>query len=354
MIHFSLVPASVAAFILCTLLLGAASSAAAKASVHLPSEQVSARRARMLLALAALPPMIAACFVFHALGGSLSDMGVCRCVHHVCLDRLSANSLGSAAFLLGEVLALGAAGWAGMRLARALRASGRVGKRLVLLGVPLSPRLSAAVRSVAPKFGMPPARFKEVSLHDPVSLTCGFLRPTCVFSSALVSGLSAAELEAVVAHEAAHVKRRDNLARILVAAWDALAFLVPPLRHLSDQWKQQAEMAADELAASKTGRPIELASALVRVGRMRQVGRDAALASSFAVAEWGLLTRRVKRLLAAAGAGNDQKIHAAMHLGLAEVLSAATVVAVASSWLLCGQISPSLRCVIENLVRVFI
>lgn len=74
------------------------------------------------------------------------------------------------------------------------------------------------------------------------------------------------ELEAVLAHELAHLKRRD-LAMALFATWmrDAFFFL-PACRKLWESVLDEREVEADRLAVGLTGRPLALASALLKFG----------------------------------------------------------------------------------------
>jgi len=97
----------------------------------------------------------------------------------------------------------------------------------------------------------------------------GIWKPTVFFSRQVVSGLSAPESAAAIAHEVAHVSARDNLKQLLLQA-TRLPFF-DRLSGLDREWRLAAEMAADE-SALRAGTPVlELASALVKVARMRFV-----------------------------------------------------------------------------------
>jgi len=97
----------------------------------------------------------------------------------------------------------------------------------------------------------------------------GICKPTVFFSRQVLSSLTASESAAAVAHEMAHVSARDNLKQLLLQA-TGLAFF-DRLSGLDREWRLAAEMAADE-AALRAGTPVlELASALVKVARMRFV-----------------------------------------------------------------------------------
>ena len=96
----------------------------------------------------------------------------------------------------------------------------------------------------------------------PLAFCAGYLRPRIHLSTGAVARLSQTELDAVVAHEHHHLRRRDPL-RLLIARVlaDALFFL-PALRRLADRYGALAEVAADE-AAARASSPSTLAAALL-------------------------------------------------------------------------------------------
>lgn len=127
----------------------------------------------------------------------------------------------------------------------------------------------------------------------------GSRTPKILISRDLLSGLSGAELEAIVAHEVAHIASRD-IQVVLVAgllrdmvAWNPLAHVA--FRRLGSD----REFEADRRAAELTGRPLAVASSLVRVCELKQenkaLGRRTVLAF---FRSRGSLSRRVSRLLA--------------------------------------------------------
>jgi hypothetical protein len=101
----------------------------------------------------------------------------------------------------------------------------------------------------------------------PQAFCAGFLRPRIYLSTAAAE-LSGEHLEAIVAHERHHLRRRDPL-RLLVARTlsDAL-FFMPALRRLSERYGTLAELAADEAAVREHDRST-LAAALLSFGEAR-------------------------------------------------------------------------------------
>jgi BlaR1 peptidase M56 len=101
----------------------------------------------------------------------------------------------------------------------------------------------------------------------PQAFCAGFLRPR-IYMSTSAAALPGEHLEAIVAHERHHLRRRDPL-RLLVARTlsDTLWFL-PALRRLTERYGALAELAADEAAVREHDRGT-LAAALLSFGEAR-------------------------------------------------------------------------------------
>lgn len=97
------------------------------------------------------------------------------------------------------------------------------------------------------------------------AFTSGSLRPVIAVDPVLLDRLDDQELEGLLAHELAHVARRDTLLGSIVGAFRDVAFFLPPL-HLAARWlRREQEESADELASEHTGRPVALASSILKV-----------------------------------------------------------------------------------------
>ncbi len=99
--------------------------------------------------------------------------------------------------------------------------------------------------------------------HSP--LTFGVMTPVILLPIALVFQLSPAHLEAVIAHELAHVKRNDYLSNLLLSTLEELFFFHPCYWWMSHTVKELRENAADELALKAGVSSADLANALAEV-----------------------------------------------------------------------------------------
>ncbi|HYW08956.1 MAG TPA: M56 family metallopeptidase, partial [Longimicrobium sp.] len=141
------------------------------------------------------------------------------------------------------------------------------------------------------------------------AFTVGWLRPRIYVSASLPERLSPAELEALLAHEGAHVARRDPLRLSLLRFLALTLFWLPALRRLAEDLADEAEIRADDRAAR--GRPLALASALLALASWPTPGE---LGVGFAQRH-SLLDRRIRRL-----AGEDPPV--ASHVTRASLVGA--------------------------------
>jgi Zn-dependent protease with chaperone function len=208
------------------------------------------------VAPAALPLLLLAlCFVPGLLG--LAGLHADHCTHHpdhphLCLVHATAQLTGPlpGLLLLGGGLLLGGLARGGVRLARARRAL--AGLRLGATG------------------GLAPG-VRLVESDRPFSVTAGLgagLGGCEIYvSTALARALPPGQLEAVVAHERAHARRRDGLRRALARALSRIH--LPGLRRrLLAELELAGERACDEEAGRQLGDRLRVAEAILAVERL--------------------------------------------------------------------------------------
>lgn len=108
------------------------------------------------------------------------------------------------------------------------------------------------------------------SIHIDMPLTYGILKPVILVPSALFLQLNPAQLEAIITHELAHVKRHDYLINILQSMLEVVFFFHPVFWWINKEIKEQRENACDELAIRKGISPKDLAYGLAHVLNMAQ------------------------------------------------------------------------------------
>ena len=96
-------------------------------------------------------------------------------------------------------------------------------------------------------------------------ITFGFLKPIILIPSGLIFQLTPVQLEAIIAHELAHVKRNDYFINLIQSALEVLFFYHPCYWWMNQTVKELRENAADDLAVQVGVTPKELAYSLAEV-----------------------------------------------------------------------------------------
>jgi Zn-dependent protease with chaperone function len=170
----------------------------------------------------------------------------------------------------------------GWRSARATHVVARTWRRSGLrLSVPGWPGSAWAVRTPFPVVAVVGVRRAELFVSEDVIDACD---PT--------------ELQAVAAHERAHVLAHDNLMRLLMAVSPAVGPAASRVEHL---WEASAEEFAD-LQARSEGNAVTLARALTKVARLAADAANVEPLPMSAFIGRGGLEARVRRLLTPARA----------------------------------------------------
>jgi beta-lactamase regulating signal transducer with metallopeptidase domain len=121
----------------------------------------------------------------------------------------------------------------------------------------------AASPSATPVEGAP---LFSIASARPLCFTMGVLRPAVYLSTGLREQLSPREREAMLAHEATHVRRRDGVVRTFLSLFYTL-FPLPGSRLLLADWHHAAERECDAAAAGRIGSATDVAAALIRAAQ---------------------------------------------------------------------------------------
>ncbi|MBW8878409.1 MAG: M56 family metallopeptidase [Acidobacteria bacterium] len=176
----------------------------------------------------------------------------------------------------------------------------RQARRLTRTGRPLGHDLNdleATVRTLASRLGVGRAVRLLESAAVPVPAVIGWLRPVILVPASTLAGLSPRQLEAVLAHELAHVRRHDYLVNLLQAAVETLLFYHPAVWWVSSQVRRERENCCDDLAVAVCGDRLGYARALADLEGLRAPLPRPAFAAM--AADGGSLLDRVRRLVGA-------------------------------------------------------
>ncbi|GAB3824394.1 M56 family metallopeptidase [Pontibacter rugosus] len=128
-----------------------------------------------------------------------------------------------------------------------------------------------------------------------VPMAIGVAKPVILFPLGAITGLPSAQVEAILAHELAHIVRKDYLLNLLQSIMDMLFFYHPAMWWLSGVVRAERENCCDDIAVALCGNPLTYARALTELEAMRLPGAPG-LALAFS-GKRGSLLNRVRRLL---------------------------------------------------------
>lgn len=121
-----------------------------------------------------------------------------------------------------------------------------------------------------------------VSHPIPLAITMGLMQPKVVLSTGLMNLLNENEIEAVIAHEMAHLKSRDPLTIFFMTLCSSTIWYIPILKWMNKQYRIMKELAADDYAIEKQETTVHLGSALLKMLKVRQPDNRAFTYASFA------------------------------------------------------------------------
>jgi beta-lactamase regulating signal transducer with metallopeptidase domain len=125
-----------------------------------------------------------------------------------------------------------------------------------------------------------------------VPTVVGYLRPVILLPASVITGLAPAYLDAVLAHELAHVRRHDYLVNALQSLVETLLFYHPAVWWCSGQIRIEREHCCDDMVVEAGSNRLAYATALAQLEELR--GFEPMLSLN---ASGGRLVDRIRRLL---------------------------------------------------------
>lgn len=110
--------------------------------------------------------------------------------------------------------------------------------------------------------------------HTAVPIVVGLLRPMILIPAAMVNGLTIEQLESVLTHELAHLRRRDHLMIVVQRVLEAILFFHPVTWYLSHRLHDDRETSCDDLVLSIGGDRLQYAQSLLRVAELGLAGQS--------------------------------------------------------------------------------
>jgi uncharacterized protein involved in exopolysaccharide biosynthesis/beta-lactamase regulating signal transducer with metallopeptidase domain len=182
----------------------------------------------------------------------------------------------------------------------------------------LDPELIGRLNDLRLRLGISrPVRLLKSALVE-VPTVVGWLRPVILLPAATLVGLPPHQLDAILAHELAHIQRLDYLVNAFQCVLETLMFYHPVVWWTSACVREERENCCDDLVVAVCGDRLAYAHALATLEESRAELPELALAAS-----GGSLLRRIQRLLGAAdlaGPTSPQQLAGLSLLGLSLAL----------------------------------
>ncbi len=125
-----------------------------------------------------------------------------------------------------------------------------------------------------------------------VPVVIGYVRPVILMPVGLLAGLPAGQVESILLHELAHIRRHDYLVNLMQIVVEGLVFYHPAVWWISGVVRAERENCCDDLVVATQGDALAYAAALTALEQNRGAVREAVLAAT-----GGSLVKRVRRLL---------------------------------------------------------
>ncbi len=128
-------------------------------------------------------------------------------------------------------------------------------------------------------------------------LTLGWLRPLILLPSAMLTAMPTEQLESILVHELAHIRRHDYPWNLLQSLAEVILFYHPTYWYMASMLEQERELACDAITLQVTGRPQVYAQALLQVATLRTTFSPVALSVKGSARSRSGFGERIKRIV---------------------------------------------------------
>ncbi|HEY2586173.1 MAG TPA: M56 family metallopeptidase [Tepidisphaeraceae bacterium] len=168
-------------------------------------------------------------------------------------------------------------------------------QRLRVLGIqPPSDETMRLTGALCARLGLRTPVRVVISMLAQTPMVIGCLRPVVLLPAAIVTGLTPGQLEGILAHELAHIRRHDYLVNLFQVLAETLLFYHPAVWWISRRIRLEREQCCDEIAVRACGDRCAYAESLAALAEVRL---NAVLALAARGSGRGELLARIRRIL---------------------------------------------------------
>ena len=163
---------------------------------------------------------------------------------------------------------------------------------------PASSELQERFEGLVKQIGLSNTPTLLISMKSQVPMVIGWLKPVVLLPATMLTGLTPSQLDMLLLHELAHVRRHDYLVNFIQTLVEILLFFHPAVRWVSKQMRNEREYCSDDIAVSVCKKPLAYAKALTETASVCHVHkRQHSIPSMAMAASGGDLKKRVVRLI---------------------------------------------------------
>lgn len=164
-----------------------------------------------------------------------------------------------------------------------------------------------------------------ISLKAEVPMAIGWLKPVVLLPASMVTGLDSAQLEMLILHELAHIRRHDYLVNFLQTLIELLFFFHPCVHWIGKQMRNEREYCSDDIAVQHCGDAIAYAHTLTDTASLCAQGHFHTIPTMAMAASGGDLKARILRLVDHHCAPNN---HTSKSLAAISLLFGLTIISI--------------------------
>lgn len=159
--------------------------------------------------------------------------------------------------------------------------------------IPADDHVQRLFEQIAQRIGVVRKGRLLISMRVDVPMVIGWVKPVVLLPLSMVNGLTTEQLEMLLAHELAHVRRQDYLVNLIQTFVEILLFFHPCVRWISNQVRVEREYCCDDMALKCCGDARVYATALADA----EVLRHGSIPQLAMAATGGDLKSRVLRII---------------------------------------------------------
>jgi len=157
-----------------------------------------------------------------------------------------------------------------------------------------SDRLTTTLKRINKKYRINRILSVKESKSITTPMVIGYIKPIILFPMGLVTQLSVSEIEAILAHELAHIKRHDYLLNIIQIITESVFYYHPALWYISSRIRYERENCCDDMAIKMTNSSMSYAKTLIKLQELKPTGMQTSLALTGHKSQFA---QRIQRIL---------------------------------------------------------